>query len=346
MHLFKLKPAVEVRAGELTAKQVDVASWPTAQRTIVDRDTKPANEPPSTLPPKPRRVIPTGSNCFVEDLDADAYHADPCEQPSLSASLAKVLNRKSARHAYLDHPRLGGGTPDEPTNALAKGTLLHGLLFGEADRFEVVVADKYTTKDARRRRDDAKSRGLIPVLEHDFDTAMETATRLLEQIREKGYDFAGRSELSAFWTEELQNGQIIQCRSRMDHVNERRGAIQILDVKSCASAALDDCVKQIDNLDYCIQESAYVRAAERIRPECAGRVSFTFLFCELPKCIVTPLTLDGAFKHVGKTRWERALRIWARCRETGLWPDYGAQVASPKPWTLNREEERRDTEAE
>ena len=40
------------------------------------------------------------------DISAEAYHADPAPEPSLSSSVAKILVNLSPAHARIAHPRL------------------------------------------------------------------------------------------------------------------------------------------------------------------------------------------------------------------------------------------------
>ena len=40
----------------------------------------------------------------IYTLSAEAYHADPCPEPSLSASIANVLLQRSPAHARIQHP--------------------------------------------------------------------------------------------------------------------------------------------------------------------------------------------------------------------------------------------------
>ena len=72
------------------------------------------------------------------DLTPKVYHADPCERPSLSSTIAKVMCSRSPRHAWLAHPRLGDapeGDAPEGEEKVSKqkllGSLLHRLVLGK-----------------------------------------------------------------------------------------------------------------------------------------------------------------------------------------------------------------------
>src|SRR6185503_15222345 len=97
-------------------------------------------------------------NCSI-----DEYHNDPCETPSLSASIAKLLIDKSPMHAHAAHPRFGG-EKYESSAAQDAGTLIHRLLLGAGKDIETIDADDYRTNAAKAARDAAKAAGRIPVL--------------------------------------------------------------------------------------------------------------------------------------------------------------------------------------
>ena len=106
-------------------------------------------------------------------LAESAYRADPCDTPSLSASIAKVLLSKTPKHAWLIHPRLGG-EPWEPSQAMEHGEIVHAGVLGE-ERKLVIPKDEdgtaflnYRKAEARRQRDEAREAGHLPILEGDF----------------------------------------------------------------------------------------------------------------------------------------------------------------------------------
>ena len=110
---------------------------------------------------QPRFVLPDGLHF---DIPHDVYHADPCAHPSLSSHVAQVVVGKSAGHAALIHPRLGGKRSKESSDAMDVGSILHGMLLGGgAELVEVNEKDwrKDVAKDARAK---AEGEGKIAVL--------------------------------------------------------------------------------------------------------------------------------------------------------------------------------------
>lgn len=288
----------------------------------------------------------TASALLLRDMSESEYHSDPCETPSLSASIANVLHTQSPLHAYHLHPRLGGHRRP-PTASMDAGSLAHLLLLGTGSKVEVIVADDWRTKAAKAARDEARAAGKIPVLVEDHDQAAATADALRARFDEHGIKLYGQSEVSVFWREGS-----VQCRGRIDHVNglePDRNLIQVLDLKSIKSADPDTCRRHIDTYGYAIQQAAYTRALAQLCPWASGRIDFVFVFFELePPHAVTPLRLSGAFFELGERRWERAVRTWERCLSTGVWPGYedGVGVVEPPPWAMARDMERQIQEGE
>ena len=72
------------------------------------------------------------------DLPEHEYHSDPCDSPSLSASIAQTIVLESPAHAWLQHPRFGG-KQIEPTKEMDRGTLVHALLLGKGRAIEAYL---------------------------------------------------------------------------------------------------------------------------------------------------------------------------------------------------------------
>ena len=288
----------------------------------------PGDEPPFVDRSEPPR------NGFVR-LDAETYFADPCASPSLSASIAKVIDDASPLHAWTRHPRLGG-ISRKPTKAMDNGSLSHALLLGQGKDVEVIDAADYRTKAAQQARDAATEAGKLPVLVGAYATAKEAADTLRQRFSDKGIVLDGESELSAFWTERLLDGTEVQCRGMIDHLTLPR----IVDLKSTKSAKPDACRRAIENYGYAIQHAAYVSAVEHIRPDLAGRVDFVFAFYETePPFDVVPVRLPGAFRELGARAWKRSVETWERCLRANKWPGYvsGIIEVEPSPWMLARD---------
>lgn len=274
-------------------------------------------------------------NELRHDLTPDAYHADPCEAPSLSASIANLLVGRSPRHAWLAHPKLGG-VKRETTKALDRGSLIHRLVLGKGADIVAVDAADWRTKAAQQQRDDAREAGKIPALLADVEDATAAAGEIHHQLADYGIALAGDSEVVALWTEHAEDGTPVQCRAMMDHLI----APMIFDLKSCRSGHPHAIQRHLIGYGYDIQAAAYRSALAAIDPQLAGRVGFTFLFTELePAVTITPARCGGTMRELGERKWRRAVSLWAACLSSGEWPGYVNDVIDIEAptWALEQD---------
>jgi hypothetical protein len=275
---------------------------------------------------------------FVDCSEAD-YHNDTGPVPTLNVSTAKVLNEESPKHAWLQHPRLGGHrwTPTEDVDA---GTAIHSLLLGGGKLVEI-DADDFRTSRARELRDAARGAGKVPIISAKLDAYRRAALHIEAALADLGIVLTGVSEQTILWTQETPGGPVA-CRSRLDHF--KRDQAVIYDLKKIPSASPAKCERHIVEYGHDIQDAAYRRAVEAACPELVGRVRFVLLFCEIQEpYAVTPMVLDGQYRHLGERKWERAANTWGACLRSNTWPAYAERgrplVASPPPWALAREAE-------
>lgn len=274
-----------------------------------------------------------------------AYHADPCVSPSLSQSIAHTLITQSPRHAWLEHPKLGGSKERIATRVMDEGAILHKLLLGAGAQFEMVVANDWKTNAAKAARDAIIAGGKIAILSHNFEKLKTAAERIYKNAAHQGFPFGlpgSRSELAIEFTDyadPYKRDRQILCRCRMDQV---RADHVIYDVKKVRSANPKDLAKCIVQYGYHIQKIAYTRAYEQLVPEALGRSEFVFLFCEIePPYEVVAARLDGYHEEIGKRHWEKALFMWDKLLTEGSypWPGYadGAITLIPPQYVINQE---------
>jgi len=277
------------------------------------------------------------------DVSAEQYHRDPCAEPSLSASLAKILATQSPAHAYAAHPRLGGAK-HAPTASMNRGTLIHSLVLEAGRGIVVLDFDSFRTNDAQAARDAVTAAGGIPVLVEAHVEALAAATKIRERLDAAGVLLDGRSEEAIEWYDATADGEPVLCRSMLDH---RSGGV-IYDLKTTADASADAFGRSVAKYGYDVQVAAYSRAVAALDPDLAGRVEFLFVAVELdePHAVAVYRPAGDVFE-IGARRWERALETWAACRRSGIWPDYSAAAGDRYPWItlppwMARAEEERD----
>jgi hypothetical protein len=285
------------------------------------------------------------------DIPENAYHADPCERPSLSVTVAKVLLERSPLHAARIHPRLTAGLNslpddsddnDEPDDSNAvgmqRGALIHHLLLGGGADYvkvlktdtktgEVSEATDYKTPSSREFRDRLKARGQKPVLAKKLKSAQQIADRIRGKL-----DIPTKTEVTVVWESDG-----VLCRVRLDGFGTEFSSWRGWDLKTTDNAAAAASEHNILKYGYHIQRAAYMEGVETIYPSLAGRGKWEFAFAEASgACDVIVCDLPGELIELGRLQWARAKRLWAQCLAANEWPGYpkGKRVIEASGRTL------------
>lgn len=280
------------------------------------------------------------------NIPAAVYHADPCERPALSSSIAKILLEQSAEHAYAAHPRLGGGRAavdededDKETGPMRMGSLVHHLLLGGGSQYvrvltrdaktgEMDEAQDYRTKSAQEHRDMILEQGKVPVLGKKYDTAEKFCAKLRPKLA-----IPEQTEVTAIW----ESGGVL-CKGRLDglHVDGNRASIYDLKSTSAGNALRASTVASMVGYGYHIQRAAYVEAV-RTRVPKVHTVEFEFAFAEVGGvCGVVRRDLPPEAITLGELLWKRAKKNWAVFTKHDAWPGYpeDKRVDECPPWIL------------
>jgi hypothetical protein len=235
----------------------------------------------------------------------------------LSPSIAKILLTRSPYHAWHAHSK-GGAYQGEPTDAQRRGKLLDRLLFETGPELVVIEASDWRTKAAQAARDAAEAERKIPVLAHKFDAATAIVDRWREQLGARGLPLRGESQVSLLWDSEG-----CPCKGILDHLILGTATASIIDLKTVEDASLEACRRAVVNLNYDVQQAAYVEGVEANYPAIAGAVDMVFVFAEVePPYALNVIRLAGSMQMVGRAKWDRAKLTWADCLEAGHWPGY------------------------
>ncbi len=273
-------------------------------------------------------ILKSGIHLDVPSAD---YFADPCEQPSLTQSIASVLLSQSPRHAALRHPRLNPAWEPYEDTKFNIGNAAHKLLIGRGKELVIVEADDWRTKDAKAQRDEAHEAGKVALLAHQHRTATDMADAFAEQIADiiacngafnsNGGGGSGEVVIIAEY-------QGVILRSMIDWM---RDTTHLDDLKTTGKSASPD------RLPYAMAEGGWdLQAAmqERILdvldPGGQGHRHHYFYLqenddpyevtvCELPESVMT----------IGRAKLDKAIGIWRTCTETNRWPGYPRLVHAP-----------------
>ena len=258
------------------------------------------------------------------------YHADPCPQPALSASMAKVILAETPLHGWYKHPRLNPDYESEHKAVFDFGSAAHAMLLEGKDDIVAIDADSYRTKDAKEARDKAYSDGKTPLLIEQYKQIIEmteSAVGQLNQFPGKESFFAAYPEMCMVW----QEGEI-WCRSLVDKLAGEEKIIW--DYKTTAGSAAPEAVlRRLFDVGADLQAAFYLRGYRNLT---GNDAKFRYIMQEtkepfaLTICELSPYALDQANEKV-----DAAIEIWRKCVTSNEWPGYPQEIAflDPPSWT-------------
>ncbi|MEU8623237.1 PD-(D/E)XK nuclease-like domain-containing protein [Streptomyces sp. NPDC048669] len=263
-------------------------------------------EPPVATPP-----------VVVDGMSAEDYHAD---RGSVSSTgLRKLLAPGCPAQFKYDRDN-----PQPHKKEFDLGHAAHLMVLGEGPELEVIDAPDWKKVATRELRDLAYAEGKVPLLtkDHDMVLAMADAIRehpLAGPLFQPGTDTA---EQSIFWTDPATG---IRCRIRPDWLKELPGLTLCVDYKTIKSADPETVSKAIRDHGYHQQDALYTDGIwAALQPE---DVRFIFVFqSKAAPYLVTVRELADQDRDIGRAKNERALRIYAECEATGIWPDWTGPV--------------------
>jgi len=254
---------------------------------------------------------------FYEDITAATYHADPCQAPSLSSSIAKILIEKTPLHASQAHPRLNPMLEPDADKKFAVGSVAHELLLGKGSGFEVLDFNDYRSNAAQQARDDAAAAEKTPILKEQFDRASHLEMAARYKLQDQGIELDKHTnELVAVWKE----GDA-WCRLMADSFDNNR---TIYDIKTTERGLSDSAIaKTIVNLCYDLQAAFYIRGFTKLRPELEGRLRWRWIFIEAEAPFeVKVVELPSVAQEIGARKADYAIRKWQHCMAMDEWPGY------------------------
>lgn len=260
------------------------------------------------------------------DIPASVYHADPCDTPSLSSGIAKILLERPPLWAWAAHPKLNPDhQPSAPKAAFDLGHAAHAALLEECKGITVCEFDNWLTKDAKAARDAARATGNTPVLAADFAEVREMAR--IATVALKAINVAVSDTLN----ECTMIGEVdgVLCRTRPDIYQPGL----IIDYKT-TSRPLDGFPMQAAKYGYDLQAAMYMAVAKSIGKPCEWMFLVQETTAPYPVQIFKP---TREFLEVGKRKFQEALATWKNCMETNEWPGYDqeVQLLDAMPWDLN-----------
>jgi hypothetical protein len=275
---------------------------------------------------------------FFLEMSAAQYHADPCPEPSLSQSIAKILLARSPAHAWTAHPRLNPNYVLDAEGYEADriiGEVAHKLMLGRGRDVAQMSVTNFRTKAAQEERDAAFDAGVIPVLPHHYERASAMVEAGRSQLKAMGLDIAmeaGEHEAVMCWQENK-----VWFRSMLDCMFGG----SVLDYKTTGLSIAPHVIDRKMFTDGVhIQAAFHERGLDVLDPGGAGKRQHTFIFQENePPYPLIAIPLSEEWMTHGRRAVARAIGAWRHCLTTRQWPMYPIDTPCPPfpSWGAARE---------
>lgn len=284
----------------------------------------------------------------IHDISPEEYHADPCEEVSLSHSGIVTLLNETPAHFAARNPRLTEW-PDllrRSTAAQDLGSIVHSLILGKGAEFCVMDPSDFLNDDgktpsktfgskaAKAAKEDAESKGLIVINRATNAAAIAVAEAAAKKLRERFGEWPiGESEVAGIWKRQTEHGEI-WCRLLSDKWIHRYATC--IDFKSTSKSISDeDLRRSIAATGNDIQAAWYLEGLNTIHPELAGLTQFLFVFIEVePPYEPRVIKLTESWLTRARYRIDRAANLFADCLRKNEWPAWPGDTSLNAPGYL------------
>lgn len=275
----------------------------------------------------------------IYDIPAEEYHSDPCPEPSLSSSIAKILVDETPRHAWTAHPRLNPDFEREEEDKFDLGTAAHSLMLNDPKKFAILRYEDFRKKEAQEAKADARRCGKLPILEKNWVRVNEMVDAARAQLSGAS-DFAdiftkGKPEQTLVWQEESD-----WFRIRLDWLYDDL-AHPFDDYKTTGSADPDTWGRVVFSVRHDISAAFYRRGIRALGICRQPHMRFIVQEPRAPFCL-SVIDFAPEIMELADRAVDMAIRKWRWCRTNNAWPGYPAKVVTitPPAWLENQRMER------
>lgn len=257
---------------------------------------------------------------IYHDLPRDQYDA----LDAANNSTLNVLDHYTPAHALAQWH-----APQPPTPAMALGQACHVAVL-EPERFAASYA-KAPIVDRRTKQGKADyeaflaaSAGKEPLAGDDWDWCLACQQAVREHpVARQLIQVPGHSESTVVWSHP-ETG--VLCKARLDWATQIDGNHVVADVKTCRDADAPAFAKDAYLYGYYRQAAFYLDGlSAHVNDQCEH-----FYWIVLDKATGGPFVrvFEAALPLLdyGRRNYERLLRVWKACTDSGEWPAWPATV--------------------
>lgn len=285
-------------------------------------------------PDEPIRITLPG----VYVLDANEYHDPTITGDWLSNSDARQLIDDGCP-AQFRYDRDNGIR--KTSAAFSMGHAVHAAILGKGETIAVRPAEwsdwrKQAARDWRAEQEAAGRSVILPE-----DAAIVEAMAAAVHQHERAHELLsqpGRPEVALFWVDPSTG---VQRRALVDYLPDSpdtNGVMRVVDLKSADEVAPNDKMER-KLYDHAWHRQATTIADGVVALGLAAEVDFHFIVqSKKAPHLVTVVRLDSDAERIGGIENRRAIDVYKRCVETGIWPGFADDtVTMTVPgWIANR----------
>ena len=256
---------------------------------------------------------------LVYGMDDETYHGDPVPGGSLSSTFARLLTDHVPAKAFaLRRDR-------KPTKAMNLGRAAHRHALGAGPEIITWQHDG-RTKAGKAERDAYADQIAAEVVVAVSEAERDQIIGMAEALRAHPYVAAilndADAEVSGFWQEAG-----VWCRSRYDLLDTSRAH----DYKTCQDSTRRGFSKAMASYGYHQQAEFYQRGLAALGHPAADKPMRFICQETVAPFLVQVHTPDDEALSVAKELNDRAIRVYADSKRSGIWAGYEDLIADPTP---------------
>jgi hypothetical protein len=258
----------------------------------------------------------------VYSLPVEDYHRDPVQGGSLSSTGARKLLPPSCPAKFREWVDSG----EDPTPAFDLGHAAHAQVLGAGPEIVVVRAPNWRTKEAKEQAAEARERGAVPILWHQYEQVQAMAAKLrAHPLASRLLDPAhGWAEQTIVWRDRDFGVMRRAMVDYLPHTSTKHRMI-IPDYKTCQAADPDGISRAFASYQYPQQAAWYEDGAAALGLDSDGPPVVVFIFQETePPYVVTVVTPEPSAMAMARVRNRKAVAVYRDCVTANEWPDYHA----------------------
>jgi hypothetical protein len=251
-------------------------------------------------------------------MPLEKYHTQCCIGPSVSSSGLRTIENDCPAEYWAFSSMNPYAYEKKKSHALNFGSAAHCLILGDEsfDERYALRPSKWSDwrkKEAQEWRAEQEAAGLIVVTPEDLDHIAKMAKVLAKHPLNAAGLFDGEAEVSMIW----QDVTGIWLKARPDILPPSG---DVADFKTCASAEPRDCLRDVTKMGYHMQMALCMEGMRQFGMD--PQAALLLFVQKTPPYYCTPIEIDEDALYWAAALNRRAIDTFARCYETGEWPDY------------------------